>query len=191
MHRLRGRYVDRRKSGVPRTQREIRLLGVQEVRLVPRTHGVAAFGTDQQRRPFRPIGHTRPDVQLAIRHDLAERRMAPRPSRAEHRIGQRSHNRGFATLRLDELPTGVDQPRNDDARARAMHVLEQFRHAATTEAYIRIEDEYRGAFGRGRHSGVDTGRVSPIAAGCDHRCVRREGSGRFHRSVGGIVVDER
>ena len=159
-----GGLEDRGVAEVARPQREVGLLGVQEVRLVPPAGRRHAARIDQQQGTLRPVDDAAGTVAGSGGHQLPERSDPAGGARTDEGVGRLTQDSGFPPEGVEQMAALVAQHGDRDARIGLAQGAEQARAAPWGEPDVRVEHEDRGVVARvGGDAGVDPRGVAPVA----------------------------
>src|SRR5690242_3564820 len=117
MRRASRRNVPGSQPGVPGPQRKVRLLRVEEERLVPRCAPLPAFAADQHRGTFGPVREGVHHVAPVVHHYLAQQWELPCPPGTEQRVTQCAKDAWLAAEGRNERASTVDDVWHGDPGA--------------------------------------------------------------------------
>ena len=158
-----GGFEDRGVAQVARPEREVRLLGVEEVGLVPPAGSGHAARIDQQQGTLRPVDDVAGPVARSGGHQLPERSDPAGGAGTDEGVGRLTQDGGFPPEGVEQVTAFVAQHGDRDAGTGLPQGGEQGSAAPGGEPDVRVEHEDRGVVARvGGDAGVDPRRVAPV-----------------------------
>ena len=173
--------VDGHPAMVAGAQREVGLLGVQEVARVPAAQRLVALPTHQQDRPGGP-GDDGRLVVGGLGGDVLAESGEPREAQAQGAQQGRAAPQGRR-----QLAVAVEHPGRDHADGGVVQPVEQGLDRSGDEHHVGVEDEDRQAGGEVLDPAVDACGVAVVGRLDDMGASVAQ---RGHRVVGGGVVDD-